>query len=119
MIAIFGCRRRRCCYDDRLVMGCNVLAGIRTHKNTHGHCINKQNETTGARNIKRDKIRADMTKIVVQPDGRKACPRFDQVRLVAYHHIQAKVCDTHVVVVVESATLHPEKPAMHLLCRGR
>jgi hypothetical protein len=46
---------------------------------------------TGAHTIKRDKIRADVTSMVVKEDGRKACPRYNQVRLVAYHHIQAKV----------------------------
>lgn len=31
-----------------------------------------------------------MTKILAKPDEREACPRYHQVRLVAFHDIQAK-----------------------------
>jgi Glycosyltransferase (GlcNAc) len=48
-------------------------------------------DTTGAHPIKREQIRADTTKVIRKVEGRLACPRYDQVRLVAYHHIQAKV----------------------------
>jgi hypothetical protein len=66
----------------------------------HIYSVNKQKKVltqngpppTGAHTIKRDKIRTDVTSMVVNEDGRKACPRYHQVRLIAYHHIQAKVC---------------------------
>ena len=31
-----------------------------------------------------------MTKVTVNEEGRKTCPHYDQIRLVAFHHVQAK-----------------------------
>jgi Glycosyltransferase (GlcNAc) len=45
----------------------------------------------GVKSLKRAIIRKDVVKIVAYGDETsKTCPHYEQVRLVAYHHIQAK-----------------------------
>ena len=45
----------------------------------------------GVKTIKRVKMRKDVLKVVALDDEvSKTCPHFNQIRLVAYHHIQAK-----------------------------
>lgn len=44
----------------------------------------------GFQTVKRNQIRKDSTKVIVKDDPRSKCPRYDQVRVVAFHHIQAK-----------------------------
>ena len=54
-------------------------------------CIEQYCENFGVKTIKRVTMRKDVVKIVALDDDiRKKCPHIDQVRLVAYHHIQAK-----------------------------
>ena len=44
---------------------------------------------TGVKTIRKQKIRTDMTKIIVE-EGRTKCPRFDQIRLLAVFNVAAK-----------------------------
>jgi len=46
--------------------------------------------TKGVETHSRQAIRKDMTKVSLNEKGIKSCPRYDQIRLVAYHHVQAK-----------------------------
>jgi hypothetical protein len=39
---------------------------------------------------KRQTVREGMVKIMTRPEGREGCPFYDNVRLIAYHDIQAK-----------------------------
>lgn len=43
----------------------------------------------GVKTIRKQKIRTDMTKIIVE-EGRTKCPRFDQIRLLAVFNVAAK-----------------------------
>lgn len=44
----------------------------------------------GLETIKRHAVRKDMTKVMANQDERIKCPRYNQVRLVAFHDLQAK-----------------------------
>jgi Glycosyltransferase (GlcNAc) len=53
-------------------------------------CLEVYCSSFGVKTLKRVPMRKDVVKVVALSEGQKACPHFDQVRLVAYHHIQAK-----------------------------
>lgn len=44
----------------------------------------------GLKTHERKTIREGVVKIITKDDQRKQCPHYDQVRLVAFHHISAK-----------------------------
>jgi len=46
--------------------------------------------STGAKTHKRQPVRKDVTRVIVNEKGRDTCPHYDQIRLVAFHHVQAK-----------------------------
>lgn len=53
-------------------------------------CLEAYCETYGASTVKRERIRADMVKVVAKGDQQSTCPHFNQIRLVAFYHIAAK-----------------------------
>lgn len=53
-------------------------------------CLEEYCKSYGSTSLKRSKVRKDVTKIVTNPKDREACPHYDQVRHVAFHHINAK-----------------------------
>ena len=53
-------------------------------------CIEVYCTSYGVQTHKRNQIRKDMTKVTLNEKGGEACPRYDQIRLVAYHDVQAK-----------------------------
>jgi hypothetical protein len=53
-------------------------------------CLEQYCKTYGLETIKRHSVRKDMTKVVANQDERSKCPRYNQVRLVAFHDLQAK-----------------------------
>lgn len=53
-------------------------------------CLEEYCNTFGIKTVKREEIRADMTKVEASMKEREKCPRYNQVRLVAFHDINAK-----------------------------
>jgi hypothetical protein len=54
-------------------------------------CIEMYCQTFGVKAIKREEVRSDVTKIMVQTDGvAESCPHYNQIRQVAFYHVNAK-----------------------------
>ena len=69
----------------------NVVVGlVEQNAPEDKFCIEVYCSNYGAETHKREFIRKDMTKVTLNEKGRIKCPRYDQIRLVAYHHVQAK-----------------------------
>lgn len=53
-------------------------------------CLEQYCSYFGLNTNKREFVREGMVKIMTNDKDREACPHYHQVRLVAYHHVQAK-----------------------------
>jgi hypothetical protein len=53
-------------------------------------CLEQYCVDNGVSLLKRQPIRADMTKVIVDDEALKKCPRLDQIRLLSKYHIAAK-----------------------------
>ena len=52
--------------------------------------MEKYCEFYGIKDLKREEVRSDVVKIMVQGANRDKCPHYHQVRKLAVHHIGAK-----------------------------
>jgi hypothetical protein len=69
----------------------NVVVGVvEQNSPDDSFCLEQYCKKYGFETIKRLKVREGVTKILVQPDEQHSCPRYDQVRLIAFHDLQAK-----------------------------
>ncbi|GKY93218.1 hypothetical protein MPSEU_000289600 [Mayamaea pseudoterrestris] len=68
-----------------------VYVGLSEHvQEQDPKCLELYCQAHGAKILKREEVRADMTKVIHLPDQDKLCPHFDQIRLVATFHVAAK-----------------------------
>ena len=68
-----------------------IIVGLAEHvQEDDKKCIELYCQAHGAKLLKRQVIREDMTKVIHLPDHDKECPRFDQIRLIATFHVAAK-----------------------------
>jgi hypothetical protein len=68
-----------------------VIVGLSEHvQEEDKKCLELYCQAHGAKILRREVIRADMTKVIHVPSQDKLCPHMDQIRLIATFHVAAK-----------------------------
>lgn len=67
-----------------------IVALIEQNAPEDQFCLEEYCKLYGPEILNKRTVRKDMVKVQLNPDQIKNCPRYDQVRKVAFHHLSAK-----------------------------